>query len=413
MTNTVIHGQALEKQPAPNLSGRIPELDGLRGLAIGMVLIFHYFQLTLVARPGSLLAYLQAAARLSWSGVDLFFVLSGFLIGGILLDARKATNYFQIFYTRRFFRIVPVYAALLLVIAVMNFTVERIHYSGLTWLTHDALPWYSFWTFTQNFWMAHSVTWGASALAVTWSLAIEEQFYLTLPVIVRFFSGRRLLVCVLAGICLAPLVRMAIRLIWPHNWVASFVLMPCRADALLLGVLAAILIRDDAWRARIQRSNRFFTVSTLVFLSGIAFLTLKSPTIARPLMQSFGYTWLALFYATVLLFTVTRPQSVISRGLRIKWIGWLGGIAYGTYLLHELLLGTLFGYFWGHEPRITGGYTSLTSLVALVLTLVIARLSWRYFENPLIRFGHRSSYAFAESSSPKALPQSVAETVCP
>jgi len=409
MTSAVTSAQ---EPPAPNLSGRIPELDGLRGLAIGSVLIWHYFVGPAVPAPATALSYALVFGRLTWSGVDLFFVLSGFLIGGILLDARKATNYFQIFYTRRFIRIVPIYAAVLLIFPALVSSARWMRHGDFTWLTQDALPWYSFWTFTQNFWMAHGVRLGASALAITWSLAIEEQFYLTLPLIVRFFSGRRLLACVLAGICLAPLARIAIRLIWPGNWVAGFALMPCRADALLLGVLAAILLRNEIWRTRIQRNNFVFATLLPVFLLGIAFLILRSPSVESPLMQGIGYTWLALFYAGLLLYSVVRPDSLVSRGLRFQWLGWLGGIAYGTYLLHQFIQGMLFGYFWGHEPRITSGYTFLTALVALTLTLVIARLSWRFFENPLIRLGHRSSYIFAESSS-RAAHHSAPEAVYP
>jgi peptidoglycan/LPS O-acetylase OafA/YrhL len=410
MSTVVIHGEGLGKVPQPlNLSGRIPELDGLRGIAIGTVLVWHFFVTPAVTAPATPLSYALVFGRLTWTGVDLFFVLSGFLIGGILLDARKATNYFQIFYTRRFFRIVPIYAALLLFFPIMVIAAHRANRGDFTWLTAHALPWYPYWTFTQNFWMAHAVTLGANALGITWSLAIEEQFYLTLPLVVRFLSGRALLGCVLTGICLAPLARIAIPLIWPHNWVAGFVLMPCRADALLLGVLAAILLRDDVWKARIQRNNLFFAFSTPVFLIGIAFLTLKSPTPESSLMQTVGYSWLALFYVSVLLYSVTRPPSLISRALRFNWLRWLGGIAYGTYLLHQAIQGILFGYLWGHHPLITDRYTFLT---ALALTLVIARLSWRFFENPLIRLGHHSSYTFAESTS-NVPPQSSPEAVCP
>ena len=88
---------------------RIRELDGLRGVAIGMVVLFHFFQNTMAFPPGSVFSYVQAGLRLSWTGVDLFFVLSGFLIGGILLDSRESTNYYSVFYKRRFFRIVPIY----------------------------------------------------------------------------------------------------------------------------------------------------------------------------------------------------------------------------------------------------------------------------------------------------------------
>lgn len=91
---------------------RIPELDGIRGVAIGLVLLWHYAIGPIQAIPGTFLAYLQACGRLTWTGVDLFFVLSGFLIGGILLDSRDSPNYFRGFYWRRFFRIVPLYARL-------------------------------------------------------------------------------------------------------------------------------------------------------------------------------------------------------------------------------------------------------------------------------------------------------------
>src|SRR5437762_824460 len=103
---------------------------------------------------------------------------------------------------------------------------------------------------------------------------------------------------------------------------------------------------------------------------------------------------------------------LVSRALRLKWLGWLGGIAYGTYLLHRAILGFLFRFFWGHFPQITNALTFLTALAALALTLVAARLSWRYFESPLIRLGHRSSYTFAEPSA-KAVPRPSAEAAYP
>ena len=410
MREAVIHGEKIGNAAPLNLSGRIPELDGLRGLAIGSVLIWHYFMVPTVTAPGTPLSYALVFGRLTWSGVDLFFVFSGFLIGGILLDARKASNYFQVFYTRRFFRIVPIYAAVLLTVPTFLFLAQRMRHG--TWLTPAHPPWYFFWTFTQNFWMVRAMDFGGNALGVTWSLAIEEQFYLTLPLIVRFFTGRKLWAWVLGGICMAPLARVAIRLIWPHNWIAGFVLMPCRADALLLGVLAAILIRDDAWRDRIRSNNLFFAILMPILLIGIGFLGWKSPAFTDSIMRTFGYTWLALFYVSVLLFSVTRPNIFISRALRFKWLGWLGGIAYGTYLLHQAILGFLFRYFWGHFPQITNALTFLTALAALALTLVAARLSWRYFESPLIRLGHRSSYTFAEPSA-KAVPRPSAEAAYP
>ena len=387
-----------------NLSGRIPELDGLRGIAIGSVLIWHYFVTPTIVAPATPLSYALVLGRLTWSGVDLFFVLSGFLIGGILLDARASTNYFRVFYTRRFFRIVPVYFAVLFVLPLVTSVGRSMYHDGFMWFRAESTPLYAYWIFMQNFWMAHAGNFGGYGLWMTWSLAVEEQFYLTLPILVRFFSGHRLLALVLAGLCLAPLLRIVIHFLWPHNWAAPFVLMPCRADALLLGVLAAILLRNDAWRNRIQRSKLFFGVSLPAFLVGIAYFNIKSPDIKTPFMQTVGLTWLALFYVNVLLFALTSPDSLVSRALRAKWLAWLGGIAYGTYLFHQPIQGLLFGYFRGGSPVIDGGYTLVTTLLALALTLAAARLSWRFFEQPLIRFGHQSSYQFVPPQSNEVSP---------
>src|SRR5882724_4828418 len=109
---------------------RIPELDGLRGIAISLVLWFHFFGVGLHTTPGTFWAYVQALGRLSWTGVDLFFVLSGFLIGGILLDARTSPNYFQTFYVRRFLRIVPISAALLTGVFVLTHIAAAARFMG-------------------------------------------------------------------------------------------------------------------------------------------------------------------------------------------------------------------------------------------------------------------------------------------
>src|SRR5882762_114777 len=227
----VIH----EKQVLPlNLSGRIPELDGIRGIAIGMVLIAHFF--LVVSRPGSPLAYALVPLRLDWSGVDLFFVLSGFLIGGILLDNREATNYFRVFYTRRFFRILPAYFRCVSVVYLLMRLIESGTITRLSFLSSiNVLPWAPHLPFLQNLWLA--ATNAGVILVITWSLAIEEQFYLTLPLLVRFLSPKRLLTLVCVVIVAAPLLRLTLTLMWPgHPW-AAFALLPCRADSLMLGVL--------------------------------------------------------------------------------------------------------------------------------------------------------------------------------
>src|SRR5260370_19570686 len=169
-------------------AGRIPELDGIRGIAIGMVLIAHCF--AIVSRPGSALAYALVPLRLDWTGVDLFFVLSGFLIGGILLDARESSNYFRVFYTRRFFRIVPIYAVLLVCAGFTIYLSDARIFRRYEEMLTGRLPWWYFLTFAQNIGMSIHKVWGTFPLGVTWSLAVEEQFYLTLPLLIRFLDRR-------------------------------------------------------------------------------------------------------------------------------------------------------------------------------------------------------------------------------
>jgi peptidoglycan/LPS O-acetylase OafA/YrhL len=233
---------------------RIPELDGIRGMAIAMVIVWHYFSAPSIANgfpAGSALAYLQAACRLSWSGVDLFFVLSGFLIGGILLDSRESPNYFRTFYTRRFFRIVPIYAAMLVLTHPLMQPLDR-HQVGRWWICP---------LFLQNFWMAAKNDWGL--WAVTWSLAVEEQFYLTLPLIIRKVNLQTHVWLISAAIATSPVLRSLIFIFAPHHLLAAFVLMPCRADALLLGVLGAVLVRDLEWKEKLERIMPFCSLLSL------------------------------------------------------------------------------------------------------------------------------------------------------
>jgi hypothetical protein len=250
-------------------AGRIAELDGLRGVAIGMVVIYHYFITEMGADPRTLGAYALAAGRLGWSGVDLFFVLSGFLIGGILLDARTSSNYFRVFYTRRFFRIVPIYTVLLTASYIAYRFIESGAAPRLVELSRGVLPWFPFVVFLQNFWMARAATYGSALVAVTWSLAVEEQFYLTLPLVVRLTSPRRLVTLLLSGVVMAPILRFACHVLRPSNYIAPYVLMPCRADALLLGVLAAVALRNERARHWLESRRRAFLVALLFLLGGI------------------------------------------------------------------------------------------------------------------------------------------------
>jgi len=393
-----------------DLRGRIPELDGIRGIAIGMVLIYHYF-LRLPTTPGSWVAHLKATGHLTWSGVDLFFVLSGFLIGGILLDARDSSNYFRVFYTRRFLRIIPIYVAVLALTFGLSCLVRWGVAEKLAFLRDQQLPWIAYLLFVQNFWMSVTNTFGGWGLGQTWSLAVEEQFYLTLPAVIRFARQGTLVIFLAAGVVAAPVLRTLAYALWPthvHTWV---VMMPCRADALLLGVLGAMALRDPGWRAALEKNRRALVGILGVLAMGCAVLSVRYALTENPVMLSVGFTWLAVFYLCILLYALVNRGSRLSWVLRWRWLGWLGTIAYGVYLLHEPVRYVLFGLMLsGPHPEASVWRQFLVTVLALVITLVVCRASWEYFEKPLVQLGHRVRYEKEKEAPAKPLVGTVPES---
>jgi peptidoglycan/LPS O-acetylase OafA/YrhL len=378
--------------PGQDLRGRIPELDGIRGIAIGMVLSAHFFEI--VSQPGSLLSYALVPLRLTWSGVDLFFVLSGFLIGGILLDARESSNYFRVFYTRRFFRIVPIYAFLLLSVGLGMHLSSAGIIGKHEEVFYGRLPWWYFLTFLQNVGMSIHNVWGTFPLGVTWSLAVEEQLYLTLPLLVRLLPRRALLRFILLAIIGAPLLRAFFLHRDPTNFFAWYTLMPCRADSLLLGVFGAIVLREPRWRGWLLGKKRLVLQAIAIMLLGVAYLGWRAPSHHDALMASAGFTWLAITYLIFLLYALLFRDSWISHCLRWGWLRGLGIIAYGTYLFHEFLL----GMFFGRIPWLRSWHDLGLSVIVLVVTITFCWLSWVYFEKPLVKIGHHTSYEFGAAS---------------
>jgi peptidoglycan/LPS O-acetylase OafA/YrhL len=382
---------------------RIPELDGLRGVAIALVIMVHSFNYGAAPdhRPGGLLrgAYLYAERYIAagWTGVDLFFVLSGFLIGGILLSARGSPSYFKTFYTRRFFRIIPLYYTWVLsyplIMAVAGHFL-RAHLAdpntpnsvGSETLVHLL--------FIQNFGTIHSSTTAFNWLAVTWSLAVEEQFYLVAPLVIWLLSGWSLNVCLAAAILGAPITR-----IWLHyhhpfwNSVISlpYMLTPCRADALALGIVAALVWRNKAARQWLTRNGLLLYVLFAIGLL-VATLSLKWYTYPYSIqMESLGYTLTDLFCVLTLLVAIAVHDGPVAVLMRNGWLRELGRVSYCLYIVHEAVL----MIFHGLQPILFGHVSGAGTLVAVLSVAVsygIARASWAYFEGPLLRIGHNFTY---------------------
>ena len=377
-----------------SLRRRIPELDGLRGIAILLIIACHY----IIAGPahvghGSIASYLLTLNRLTWSGVDLFFVLSGFLIGGILLDEQRSANYFKAFYMRRFCRILPIYIVTCLLFWLGTWLLTDSHNRALLALFENHMPWYTYATFTQNFWRAQHNVNGHGWLGITWSLAVEEQFYLTLPFLIRYLKRAYLPYVLGATILAVPLFRTLLYFIHPHASVAAFVLMPCRADSLLLGVMAALYVRTRTGWTFLVTHKRLLYVSLGVLSLGMAVFTRKYWTGGALPMLTFGYTWIALFYLCLLLIAITQPRSIVSRVTRNRLLMEVGIIAYGTYLFHRPVQSLAFSFILGHEPQFIGLPSIAVSLLSLILTLAIAKASWIYFEKLFVRYSHKYNYS--------------------
>jgi peptidoglycan/LPS O-acetylase OafA/YrhL len=386
---------------------RIPQLDGVRGTAISLVVIWHFVVVPIMREPheGVIAHFIAHAGLLTWSGVDLFFVLSGFLIGGILIDAKESHDYFRTFYVRRAFRILPIYM-LVVISYLLLWSVATEQRNVLQETLGFPMPWYVYLSFTQNFWLAHRA-WDSVYLTVSWSLAVEEQFYLLLPAIIRILPRQSFFPAAATLALASASTRCLLYLHYGASWgTAAYTLIFSRADALMLGVICAVLLRDRGWKALLVRNLWAIKGCFVMFGLGIALLTYKGWGMGTMPMCTFGFTYLALFYALALMIAMISPEGWLSRTFRARWLMGLGSIAYGLYLFHAIVLTVIFRIVLHRPPAMVNWLDGVTSLSAFVVTLGLARLSWKYFESKLVRFGHRFTYG-DRSSTPPSVPLSV------
>ena len=385
-----------------NPSARIPELDGLRGLAILFVILCHYVGNPNHAPLGFWPHRFLSAFTVGWSGVDLFFVLSGFLIGGILLDARKSPHYFRAFYMRRVFRILPIYYLWTLlfaatVIGALVFFPGRL---GVT--TSELLRVPVQLLFLQNFWpgmLRFAWMW----FAVTWSLAVEEQFYLIAPPLIRYLS-RPVMIRLLASVLfIAPVLRFFVFRYVPNGSVAAVFLMPCRADALSCGILLALAFRDARFLEFFRHHSTYLHRILFVLFLGIGGLLWWLVHPMNTVTVTIGFTWLAFFYSALLLTVVSQPAGWLAVVTRWRFLSWLGGVSYCVYLLHDAFNFFAHMIFFHSEPRLYTLSHLAVSALALLATFGVASLSWRFLEKPLIRRGHGYSYGEAAAGAPTSV----------
>ena len=343
-----------------------------------MVIVWHYVtcQPKLLA-SGSLFSYMHLPTTAFWSGVDLFFVLSGFLIGGNILDNYSKQFFLKVFWIRRACRIFPVLLVLVITCYISRFFLDENQFS---WLFSNLMPWWTYASFTQNIAMGLRDTFGGHYLGVTWSLAVEEQFYLIAPLIIIVF-GKTVWIRSLIPLILTAFI---LRLFFPGF--QTYVNTIFRMDSLLLGVLVAVMYRKrEVWS--------FLLVNRGVLLAVFLCLLILTGALLQRGLGNFKFLWFAILYSTFLVVALLYQQTKVTWFLRSWFLSFWGSIAYGLYMYHQAISGLLHGWLCdGVNPSLTSGYGASITGIAFLLSTAIAWLSFKYFESVFLRIGKQQKY---------------------
>jgi peptidoglycan/LPS O-acetylase OafA/YrhL len=348
--------------------GYIPQFDGLRGVAVLMVLIGHSGFLERLPHAG-MLEY----ARFS---VDSYFVLSGFLITGILLDSKGSEHYFRNFYARRAVRIWPLYYLVLFLV----FVVEPLFVPAMRPTVASIWPAFAF--YVQNLIYHDAYPLG---LAATWSLAVEEQFYMTWPLLILLLKKRTLTIVLFSLFVLSLSLRLAFYFRgaasgFVHQYTFS------RLDSITFGSLAALWLRSPSCTLfRWRKSSYWFL-----------FIGVAGTMLARILMHRnssiVGYTFLGVMYTGLIgLLLISGTSSLLGRSFSARWLRYMGRISYGIYLLHYPLF-----IFWARFINSGNLFPSnpvARNLLAfggqILIATVAGSISWYFFEEPILRLKER------------------------
>jgi peptidoglycan/LPS O-acetylase OafA/YrhL/glycosyltransferase involved in cell wall biosynthesis len=365
----------------------VPELDGVRGIAIALVMALHFVNNAIT--PTNLIE--RAAVTITnyglW-GVDLFFVLSGFLITGILVDSKAKPGYFRNFFGRRALRIFPLYYSVLLVLTVLTPAAVLRGIDPQLLEIRRLWPW--LWFYLTNFYLGPESSFSIPYVSHFWSLAVEEHFYLVWPFLIwRLPTRSAMRVCVVLG-SLALVLRIAFALFAP-NQLYGGVLTPTRLDALSAG----------AWFALAARTERRLTTSrgmTVAWLFGTAVVALSLWNFAlhrgEAVVLPVRTTVLAVFFGAM-IYSATYNDDLLRlrAGLRLGWLRNLGKYSYGLYVFHGMVA---YGMHRYDMPQYFAGLTTVRPLAVgaqiasgVGASYAMALASYHLFELPFLSLKRR------------------------
>jgi peptidoglycan/LPS O-acetylase OafA/YrhL len=379
----------------------IPSLEGIRGYAFLLVFFMHYFSRSDFPFQDSKWLYpIFLFRQTAWLTVPVFFVLSGYLISGILIDTRVREGYFKVFYCRRVLRVFPVFYLTLLSVALVD------KYHGLVMGPH-------FWS---HFLYIHNVLprykqlggrWaGEGQITHLWSMGVEEQFYLLMPLLVWLCPRRRtLLKLVVLLITACFVIRFASPLLNISPYLMTF-WTPTRVDAILMGAVLAIIARRPIYK-RMEPFARYVALAGIAATVAIAIRTDGAP----PTTASLNALLISVLNlgATAIVVCVMEQGSLVCRLCSQKWICWLGARSYGLYLFHGTyaawFLTTFTDILSQHMRRMNALLAAIGT--AFCLTLFLAVFCYRFVEQPAMNIKKRIRYG------PVRTPQLAPEIMVP
>ncbi len=352
-----------------------PELDGVRGLAILMVTLYRFMkEVDPTAHP--ILATIHRLAPIGERGVDLFFVLSGFLITGILLQTKSRDGYFKKFFIRRSLRIFPLYFSALI---ICLWIIPSI-YSPTPFDKPQAEQFY-LWTYLTNVRMSLLNEWSFGPLDHFWSLAVEEHFYLVWPFVVFFLSNKSLLRLCVATIFLVGVARLVASTQQQFD-VAVNVLTIFRCDSLCFGALLAVIFASAINPSRIEAVARWTIPPLVLSLIGVIVMGSRLGTLPSSLCPAFWTIAIAILLSRSL-------DHWMSKLARSNFLTWLGKYSYGMYVVQLPLVSLLTpqmvtGFLSAAIPSPLGVYLTYILLMVL-LTMALGYLSFHLLEKHFLK----------------------------
>ncbi|PCI52948.1 MAG: hypothetical protein COB36_13895 [Alphaproteobacteria bacterium] len=356
-----------------------PALNGLRALAVLGVLIAHCAMIAAIGAPAETLyqSFHLKVMGVGWVGVDLFFILSGFLITGILLDTSEKKNCLRKFYIRRTLRIFPLYYFVLFLYFAITYLLDNLEHFGAA----DIM--YFLYIGNWDEWAGFDRPY---ALRHLWSLAVEEQFYLIWPALFMISSKYNLA----KHVCISTIIVMVlfrIAFVWfdYHEYIYHITIT--RGDSLLAGALLAIIIKEKGLHYFNISKSLCALVIGCIIVATLAYIN-GSFSGKTPLILMFGLPSLFLIFVPIILLTFLLPRShMFQRVLSSPILTFMGKISYGMYVYHWFVIILIYNLnlipiesysFWSRQ--------ALFLAYATPITIMLSWISYEYIERPILGY---------------------------